>query len=74
MKSEISAFPSANDCYQAGMSLRDWYAGMALQGLMANSHRGVVKAFSDHGDGADTAFAESAYAFADAMLKARGAA
>lgn len=54
-----------------GMSLRDWYAGMALQGLLSNSHPNVVKAFAKISEIADDAFAESAYAFADAMIKQR---
>jgi hypothetical protein len=58
--------------YQRGMSLRDWFAGMALQGLLSNSHPQVVKSFARHNENAGTAFAESAYAFADDMLKARG--
>ncbi len=40
-----------------GMTLRDWFAGQALAGLLA---RGPAKA-------------ELAYTYADAMLKARGA-
>lgn len=43
------------------MSLRDWFAGQALAGMMARG--GVVDT--------PTAFAEAAYGMADAMLKAR---
>lgn len=45
-----------------GMSLRDWFAGQALQGMLAN----------DDASGAVwSAFAKDAYACADAMLAAR---
>lgn len=42
-----------------GMALRDWFAGMAMQGLCAN---GNTKA---------TEIAQAAYIVADAMLKER---
>jgi hypothetical protein len=45
-----------------GMTLRDYFAAAALQGLLSDSNTG----------GSDSQFAESAYAYADAMLKARG--
>jgi hypothetical protein len=64
------AFPRADDVANsnAGMSLRDWFAGQALAGL-------AVRNFSDgndfmHREGPENA-AEWAYAFADAMLEAR---
>ena len=45
--------------YQGGMTLYQWYAGMALQGLL-----------SKHGnEGADSA-AKYCFEFADAMIKA----
>jgi hypothetical protein len=52
--------------YAPGMSLRDWFAGQALAGIMSNCT----------GDGRTTWLPESAafhaYSVADAMLKARG--
>lgn len=45
-----------------GMSLRDWFAGKALAGLLADPNC----------DGSYKGVAESAYGFADAMLAARG--
>jgi len=52
------------DCFpQAGMSLRDWFAGQALAGIQANPHFDLV-----HGE---EYTAERAYAYADAMLSAR---
>lgn len=71
-----AAFPCcgdpSTDQMVHGMNLRDWFAGMALQGLLSNSNASVVKAFGKHGIDADIAFAESAYAFADALIKQRG--
>lgn len=52
-----AAFPSAT--YEPGMTLRDYFAGQALAGLMANIHQGD--------DGAP----KYAYFLADAMLAAR---
>jgi uncharacterized protein YodC (DUF2158 family) len=45
-----------------GMSLRDWFAGQALQGLIAAHKTGMLR--SD-----DAVF--HAYAFADAMIERR---
>lgn len=86
-----SAFPTAyHDCassFDLGMSLRDWFAGQALAGLMAQSHAGP-KDWTEmgHGWGEDTAnslnknetyiaatMAGFAYLLADALLKAREA-
>ena len=44
-----------------GMSLRDWYAGMALQGILSNGQS------SDRWN-----IEEWAYKLADAMLKEKG--
>lgn len=43
------------------MSLRDYFAGQALTGLLADQKR----------DGLITAYADDAYAFADAMIASR---
>jgi len=48
-----------------GMSLRDYFAGMALQGLLAHII-GVEGA-----NGRTSKYAERAYCYADAMLAAR---
>ena len=44
-----------------GMTLRDWFAGQALAGMLANTH--IV--------GTINRIAEHAYHYADAMLTAR---
>jgi hypothetical protein len=46
---------------ESGWTLRDWFAGQALMGMLAGDTLG------GHWD----AFARDAYAVADAMLKAR---
>ena len=70
------AFPVAEDHKVAdqfqwtqGMSLRDWYAGQALAGMLAHSTRyrprqGAPSNWHD-------AISEEAYELADAMLAAR---
>lgn len=59
------AFPvtvtNEGDTGSRGMSLRDWFAGMAMQGFLAS---GII-------DWRPTQWADSAYIVADAMLAAR---
>ena len=61
------AFPShgsMGEVTHEGMALRDYFAAKAMQGLLRD----------DNGDFSDRNWmAEKAYAFADAMLKARQA-
>lgn len=57
-----------------GMSLRDWFAGQALQGILAggsnwNSVAGEV--MKNEGIWGDVSTTGIAYRFADAMIKAR---
>ena len=47
-----------------GMTLRDWFAGMALQGMFSNSS--IIDTFSAH-----KTMSDEAYKVADAMIKAR---
>jgi hypothetical protein len=47
---------------QEGMSLRDWFAGQALQGILASLKPDLIQV---------SVAATSAYAFADAMLTSR---
>lgn len=48
--------------YHKGMSLRDYFAGQALAGLVAHNDYGCVS---------DQDVADGAYCYADAMLAAR---
>ena len=56
-----TAFPTHRDLknFCPGMSLRDYFAGQALAGMLADSERA----------GGFSTYAKDAYAFADAMLK-----
>jgi hypothetical protein len=68
---DIPAFPRGpifEDCgqpygQQAGMSLRDWFAGQALSGICST--------LSGAGDVRYHAISSDVYALADAMLKAK---
>lgn len=59
--SETTGQP-VNGFYDPGMSLRDWFAGLALQGICAS---GPSSEWSSE------MLAQEAYQLADAMLKAR---
>lgn len=60
---------------EKGMSLRDWFAGMALQGNLARmSDENFSETYAKHGGSDDkvcAALARGSYKVADAMLKAR---
>lgn len=66
------AVGSAGDVYRSwtegygGMTLRDWFAGQALAGLLASPNWGPVD-----GRAAEERYAMSAYLQADAMLVER---
>lgn len=55
---------------QEGMSLRDWFAGMAMQGDLASEGPDFMTDGNEDGSREDRV-AKAAYKFADAMLKAR---
>ena len=56
-----TAFPVSEDtAHFPGMTLRQWYAGMALQGMLANPSINIAK--SD--------LCNSAFNFADKMIRA----
>jgi hypothetical protein len=59
----VTVLPSGKVEMSTGMSLRDWFAGKALEGLLAG--RGATHSHSYEGRACD------AYRYADAMLKAR---
>jgi hypothetical protein len=62
---DTQAFPNPHRTDMTGMTLRDYFAAKAMQGLLASGN--LPKTMPD----AD--LAECAYALADAMLKAREA-
>lgn len=56
------AFPiTSGDLFASGMTLRDYFAAAALQGMLADKSKGYP-----HNE-----YASDAYAFADAMLEER---
>jgi len=54
----MKAFPNPNNTQQAGMDLRDWFAGLAMEGI---AFEGVTPEQT----------AKAAYQMADAMMKER---
>jgi len=66
---QIAPLPDSE--IQCGMSLRDWFAGQALQGLMSNYE--LLKMLDEQSPKLPTRHvaAQHAYGFADAMLKER---
>jgi hypothetical protein len=63
------AYPAPQDADGWGMSLRDYFAGEALAGMLANNRFHI---FGTDGDTlADDQAAQNAYDFADAMLAKR---
>lgn len=54
---------------QEGMSLRDWFAGQALAGLLASTHNGRRK--DESAERYMRIMAIGAYDFADAMIRER---
>lgn len=56
-----------------GMSLRDWFAGMALNGKLASESADFIcRGNADKGLTREDVMAIDCYKLADAMLKARG--
>lgn len=66
-----SAFPVVNaGDWSYGATLRDYFAAKALQGLLANPK--LAPEIVKRGGCSSGWIEESAFGFADAMLKARG--
>ena len=62
------AFPTQNGTRNdPGMTLRDWFAGMALQGMIAGGNSNAVRLLESSFD----TYGEAAYSAADEMLAAR---
>lgn len=58
--------------YHPGLSKREWFAGIALQGMMAHDATGLAAAIregTENGRKAITNTARLAFALADAMLR-----
>jgi len=68
------AFPAMNDngYWVKGMTLRDYFAAKAMQGLIAHEERAKQLGSHNLGD-FDERVAVAAYRYANAMLKAREA-
>lgn len=65
--------PHASPPAWSGMTLRDYFAAKAMQGLMAGRWKSDMHGIPYDAYRADAdEWAKSAYHFADAMLKARG--
>jgi hypothetical protein len=63
-----------NMVYAEGMTLRDYFAAKAMQGLMSGRWKSDINGTTYDAYRADAdQWAKSAYHFADAMLKAREA-
>jgi len=60
----MKAFPNPNNTMQEGMDLRDWFAGMAMQGIIMEG--GLNSTYC-------TQVSKMAYDFADAMIKTKEA-
>ena len=66
------AFPSQREhTTKEGMTLRDYFAAKAMQGLIEHEERAKPLGSHNLGD-FDVRVAVCAYRYADAMLKARG--
>jgi hypothetical protein len=64
------AFPQQDDASGSeGMTLRDYFAAKAMQGLLANPK--LSNEILKHGGAVGGWIEDSAWAFSDAMLKAR---
>lgn len=69
----IAYFPDGDYINEPGMSLRDWFAGMAMQGLCGSPVE-IQQAIIEAGGGAKAGvipYSKAAYELADAMLKER---
>ena len=56
----MNAFPNSNRTDQTGMTLRDYFAAKAMQGLLSSDVNAKLEDF-----------AKQSYKVADAMIKAR---
>jgi hypothetical protein len=71
MKNGGPAFPVVAFSDLHGMTLRDWFAGKAMQGMIGNAANGFFDAKEGDAEAIFTNTAHIAYLIADHMLKAR---
>lgn len=65
---------TAGQRYHYGMTLREWYAGMALQGLVSHESTEKIREMVEDTDyTAAQAIASIAFGIADAMIEASAA-
>ena len=60
---------TGNTKLEEGMDLRDWFAGLAMQGLLANPK--LAEEIRKQGGAYSGWIEDSAYSWADAMMKQR---
>jgi len=60
---------TGNTKLEEGMDLRDWFAGIAMQGLLANPK--LAEEIRKQGGAYSGWIEDSAYSWADAMMKQR---
>lgn len=67
------AFPKANKypCEQDGMTLRDYFAGQAIAGILANGSSGAAETAAESGFTTTRVIAMTAYKLADALIVER---
>lgn len=65
------AFPVTYPAVERGLSLRDWFAGKALQSLVVCNLASMLKACNNDINEAREVIVHSAYKLADAMLEER---
>ena len=73
MSKQMRAFPTGDNRHPEptdGITLRDWFAGMALDAVLTNTENILPRGERRPRDEHDAAW--MAYAIANAMIKARG--
>jgi len=68
---DISAFPHENVLSHRGMTLRDYFAAKAMQGLLTIPAKELSNGLSDEYPRLDSYVSYLSFSMADAMMKAR---
>lgn len=73
MEDQIPAFPCQPNANHTGMTLRDWFAGLVIQGLLSDHQESVNLTKMGVQNGIDPGLltANAAYRIADFMIEAR---